>query len=99
MRSLVEPVHFVHVRSADESSVQRVGPGVVGALDGFVQPAKSLLQHTCAAVTADVVEPVNLTRPAPNQDQVFTEDVLRKIIAWGRNLALMAHTEPLPGKN
>src|SRR3954454_10994232 len=56
------------VGSADEATVQSVGPGVVHALDGSPSVAARLQAEARSAVTADVEEGTQLTvAPAHNE--------------------------------
>src|SRR5437762_13081150 len=52
----VEARHFVHVRGADQRAVERVRPGVVGALDRLGQAPSLRLTQPGAAMAAHIIE-------------------------------------------
>ena len=54
--AFIEAVDVLHVRSADEAAVGRVGPGVIGALDRLGELARSDVADLRSAVPADVEE-------------------------------------------
>src|SRR5256885_14510820 len=54
--ALVEALYVAHVRRADQGAVERVGPGVIGALDRLGEAPPRLLAQPGAPVAADVVE-------------------------------------------
>ena len=65
---LAEVRHFVHVRRADQASVEVVGPRVIWALDAAAENAIGLGAEPSPAMTADVVERVHARRAARDDD-------------------------------
>ena len=99
MLGLIKTIDFVHVRRADESSVQTICPGMIWALEGLAQVAALLLADPGPAMAADIVESPHSPFLLAQNDQTFTHDFLHEIIARLRELALMPHAQPLSGKN
>ena len=62
---LIESRHLIHVRRANQSSVEPVGPRVIRTLNGRRVTTRVLLQ-TRPAMTTDVEEPVDLSGLIPN---------------------------------
>src|SRR6185436_10924264 len=48
---------------------------------------------------ANVVKSPNRTTLLATNNEAFARDFLQEIVAWGRNLILMPHTQPLRGKD
>src|SRR2546426_10956685 len=99
MFGFIESVDFVHVRSAKQSAIQIVGPGMVRALDRLVQPAAFYLAEPRPAMAADIVETTDFALLIPQNDETFARRVRGKIIPTGRDLILVPHAQPLRGKD
>src|SRR6187551_1288036 len=99
MLGFVKTLDFIHVRRADESSVQTICPGMIRALERLAQVAALLLADPGPAMAADIVESPHSPFLLAQNDQTFTPDFLHEIIARLRQLALMSHAQPLSGKN
>jgi len=56
-----EGLHLIHERRADERTIERIGPGVVGALNGLGELALWLGEQPRPAVSAHVVVRAQLT--------------------------------------
>ena len=98
MLSFVKTSDHVHVRRADQSSIQTIGPGVIRASDRLVESA-ALFDQTRPPVAADIVESTHSALLIPQNDQTFTRHVLHEKVPSRGELALMAHTQPVIGKN
>ena len=92
-------------RRSDQLPVERVGPGVVWALDRASHPARrGLLAQARSPVTADVVEAAQLLVLAPDDDGALPGDVGHEEIARLRSVVRAPHIEPvaeedpLPGR-
>jgi len=55
IRLLVEPFDLVHVRRTDQAAIERVGPGVIRALNRLGEAALRRFAQPGAAMAADVV--------------------------------------------
>ena len=75
-----EPFHPVHVRRPPELTVEAVGPGVVGALDGARQAATLRFHHPGPPVPADVVMRVDPAVRAAYHDQAVAGDLHQPVV-------------------
>ena len=65
--SLIEPRHFIHVRRADQPTIEPVGPGVIRTLNRGRVAARVFLQAR-PTMPADVEESVNSSVLIPNNN-------------------------------
>ena len=78
----------------DEPAVERVGPGVVGALDRLGEAAGVLLAEPGASVAADVViRPVS-AGPVAQHDHALLPDHLQEIVARVGDAVLAPDADP-----
>src|SRR5947208_15667794 len=94
VRALVEPLDLTHVGCADELPVDRVGPGVVGALDRFREPAARLLAQPRAAVAAHVVKRAQGAVPPPDHDHALARDGAQHVVAGRGDVGRAADADP-----
>src|SRR3954469_8684217 len=86
------------MRRSGQSPVERISPGMIWTLDrahmsaGFFTQARS-------AMSADIVEAVNLANSITDDNHTLSCDHLKKKIPRLGDLALMPDADPLPGKN
>src|SRR3712207_6262494 len=98
MLGFLESRHAVHVRSAEQASIERVRPGVIGALDRRRMPAL-LFAHPRSAMPADVDERMQAPLLVTRDDEALTADQRKKVVACVRHLALVPDANPLPREN
>src|SRR5919112_1614164 len=96
---LAEAFDIARGRSSDQTSVQRVGPGMIGALDGFGEAAAVLLAETSTTVSAHVIVRSNRAATIAKEDDAFGSDLLQEILAWLADPIFPAHAEPPLGKD
>ena len=91
---LVESLEVGGAGRPDQPPVERVGPGMVGALDGLGKPAGVLLTDPSAPVAADVeVRPV-AAGPVPQHDHALAADLLHEPVARIGDPVFPPHAEP-----
>jgi hypothetical protein len=71
--------HLVHVRRADQLSVQVVRPRVVGTLDGAVKDPLGLRADACSSMPAHVEERVHHPRGITRDDDALPEEIADEI--------------------
>src|SRR5439155_22683762 len=91
---LVEARDLVHMRRADQRAVERVGPGVVGALYRFGQAAALAVAQPGAAVAAHVVEGAHGAILPAHQDDALPRDRADHIIPGRAQLGGAPDTHP-----
>jgi hypothetical protein len=94
IRLLVEPFHFIHMRRADQATIERVRPGVIGTLNRLGQPAPGRFTESRAAMTADVVVGAQLTGLIAQHDDAFPGDLGQQVVAAIQH-CLSAHADPV----
>ena len=87
--SLIEPRHFIHVRRADQPTIEPVGPGVIRTLNRGRVAACVFLQSR-SSVAAHIKEAVHLSIFISNNNQRFPDNLLDEVVARIRDLTLMA---------
>src|SRR5258707_14285642 len=98
MLGLIKTLHLVHVRGTDQSSVEPVGPGVIGTLNSGRVSGWFLTQPR-PAVATDIVKTAHAPAFITHNNQAFTRYLLDKIISRSSDLTLMPHQDPLLRKN
>ena len=96
---LVEPFDFVHMRRADQAAIERVGPGVIGALNRFGQPARGRFAQPGTAVATHVVVRATLTGLIAQNDDALAGDFYQEVIARGRERRIAADADPVSTEN
>src|SRR5688572_13500181 len=99
MLRFIEALDFVHVRGTDQSAIQTIRPGMVRALERLAELPVLFLAQPCPAMAADIIESARLPALVPQDNQAFTRHLCHEISTGLRDLALMANTQPLCGKN
>src|SRR6185436_17886507 len=99
MLGLGKTLHVLHVRRAAQFPVQTIRPAVIRTPDCFAEVALLVFAKSTAAVTADVVEGVQILVPIADQDEAFAQHVLQDEVAWLRQLTLMPQAEPVTEKD
>src|SRR5438477_8202971 len=98
VRGFIEPLNLIHVRRANQSSVEGICPAMVRALDLAKVPTL-LLAQPCSPVTADIIEGANFPILIAQDDEALARYSLQEIIARVPDLILMAGAKPATGKN
>src|SRR5438045_9729070 len=78
---LVESLDFMHVRRANQATIQRVGPRVIGALNRFRQPATRGFAEPRAAMAADIVIRAPVAGLVAQDDDALAGDLRQHVIA------------------
>src|SRR2546425_8298054 len=97
--ALVEALYVAHVRRADQGAVERVGPGVIGALDRLGEAPPRLLAQPGAPVAADVVERPHDAVLSPHHDEALARDGPHHEVARVRELGGAAGAQPAPAED
>ena len=95
VRLLVESFHFIHVRRADQTPIERVRPRVVGALDRFRETAVRGFTQAGAAMAADVVVRSGVGRLIAQHDDALARDADQEVIARAGERCFAADADPL----
>src|SRR5437899_9577045 len=95
---LIKARDIIHVRRADQSSIQSVRPSVIGTLNSH-RPSVSVFDESASAVAAHIVKPADGGAFIADNDQALARDLCSKVITGLRDLTLMPDQPPLPGKN
>src|SRR5439155_8893555 len=95
---LIKTWDLVHVRRADQSTVEPVRPRVIRALNHGRMPARVLFKSR-PAMTTHVVKPANGRSLITNNDQRFVRDLRDKIVTRSSKLALVPNQYPVFRKN
>lgn len=80
-------IGFLHVGSADERTVERIGPAVVGTLDASGKSAFGDFAKARAAVAADIVVGTDFAGGVARDDDTFPCDLAEEIIAGAGDLS------------
>ena len=99
MFRFIEAIDIVHMGRAHQRSIQPIGPGVIRALDGVGELARSLFAHSRSTMTADIVERMDLAFLVTDNDQTLSRNICEQILAWLFQLALMPHAKPFRRKD
>src|SRR3989475_3830276 len=91
---LVEALHLVHMGGADELAVERVGPGVVGALDRLGQVAPPLLTQPRPSVATDIVMRPQRAALVAQHDHALPRHVGQEVVPRLGELRGAAHAHP-----
>src|ERR1044071_3008034 len=86
---LVECWHLIHVRRADQASIEAVGPGMIWTLNRGGLPAGLFLQ-TGAAMPAQIVKSTDRRFLITDHNQTFSSNLREKVLARLCDLTLMA---------
>ena len=95
---LIKPGNVVHVRRADQSSIERVSPCVIRTLNRGRMSAL-ILAEPRPAMTANVVKCADRRIFYPGRRSNFRRRLPKKIITGSCDLILMPNQHPLLGKN
>src|SRR5262245_57637305 len=99
MLSFIEAVGLVHVRCADQSAVQGIGPGMIRALDRLPKLTGCSLAQPRPTMTADIVKSTDRAFLIAENNQALSQDVGYKKVTCRGDLTLMPDAQPLSGKN
>ena len=99
MFSFIEAIDMLHMRRAQQSPIQPIGPGVIRTLDNLGEMPLLRFAHPGPAMTADIVEPVQLALLVADNDQTLSRNLCEQIVACVFQLALMPHTKPFGRKD
>src|SRR5688572_29186387 len=91
---LVEAFGLLHVGRTDQSSVGRVGPGVIGTLNGLAEASPGFLADAGAPMAADVVEGPERPLAVAQDDDALASDRLEEVLARLPDLLGTADAEP-----
>src|SRR6202008_467010 len=94
----IKPGDIIHVRRANQSSVECVGPCVIRTLNCGGMAAL-IFPEPRPAMTANVVKGADRRSFIPHDNQIFAGDFRNKIITGSCDLVLMPNQHPLFGKN
>ncbi len=94
----IKPGDIIHVRRANQSSVECVRPCVIRTLNCGGMAAL-IFPEPRPAMTANVVKGADRRSFIPDDDQTFARDFRNKIITGSCDLVLMPNQHPLLGKN
>src|SRR5258707_12393567 len=87
-------IGFLHVWSADERTVQRIGPAVIGTLDASGKCALGGSAQARAAMAAHIIESADLAARIAGDDNALAGDVAQEVVAGPRNLTGAAGANP-----
>ena len=90
----IKPGDIIHVRRANQSSVECVGPCVIRTLNCGGMAAL-IFPEPRSAMTANVVKGADRRSLIFHDDQAFAGYVRKEIVAGFSELALMAHQYPI----
>src|SRR5262245_51316235 len=90
---------LVHMRRANQTSVQTVRPSVIRALDRLAKLAALFLAQSRSTVAANIVKSVHFSHLITQNNQTFPCYLLHEIIARLWNLTHMTDAQPLREEN
>src|SRR5690242_8887934 len=96
--SLVKARDIIHVRRANQSSIQSVRPCVIRTLNSH-DLSVPVFDEAAPSVAANIIKPLDLSAFIPHNDQALARDLRSKVITGLRNLTLMPDQHPAFGKN
>src|SRR5882724_6489788 len=96
---LIESQQLIHVRRANQSAIERVGPSMIRALNRSGQLSVSVFNESTSAVATHIVKPVDLAAFVAHNDQTLLRYFSDKIVPGVRELALLPHQHPSRRKN
>src|SRR6185369_9216659 len=99
MLRLIEPLDIIHMRRAQQFPIQSVGPGVVWTLDSLRELSSLRFAHPRPAMTADIVQRMQLALLVAHNDQTLACNFSQQIAAGVFQLALMPDANPLVQKD
>src|SRR6185312_10313760 len=95
----IEALGAAHVRRADETSVERIGPRVIRALDVRIEMSGRLLADARAPMPADIVKRARRAALIPRDDHALGADRAHHVVARASDVARPAGAEPPPVKD
>src|SRR2546421_2961309 len=87
-------IQLLHVRRAEQATVERVGPTMVGALDASLKVALGGRTNAGAAMATDVEEGLHAAGCIARDDDAFTGDLAQNVVAGTWDFRLAASVDP-----
>src|ERR1700722_17973658 len=87
--------HGIHMRRAQQASVQPIGPAMVGTLNASSEIALRAGAQARAAVAADIIKSLNAAGIVSHYDDAFAGDLAEKVIAGVGNGIRAARADPI----
>src|SRR4026208_283281 len=94
----IKPGDIIHVRRADQPSVECVRPCMIRTLNCGGMAAL-IFPEPRPAMTTNIVKGADRRSFIPDDDQTFAGDFRNKVITGSWDLVLMPNQHPLLGKN
>src|ERR1035438_3871460 len=91
---LAREISSIHLRRANQLTVQPIGQAMVGTLNAPSKLALVGCAHACAAVTADVVERTEKAAGIARDDDAFATYIAQEILAGLANLLGSSSADP-----